>query len=215
MNTKNIISVSAVAALAVLTLGVFELTETIAEDQDKGYKFVEGTSVTARFIFEDANLERVVPFEVVHQKSGFDMDSDTVAIIDLEKVVGETPILHEAADRAHKWSLTEDDYHGKFFDLQVMIHQDDRVLRQFDYRKCTVSDYNVETITDKEEGWIGKTGFVHVDKFEFTCRGYDPNSPVFEELYNEYKKANNISSMDLREPDSTWQDHLRYSNSRK
>ena len=206
---------SAVAALAVLTLGVFQLTEIIAEDQDKGYKFVEGTAVTAKFIFEDSGIDTVVPFEFFDQKAGFDMDSDTVAIIALEKVVGETPLLHEAADRAHKWSMTEDDYQGKFFDIEVLIHQNEKILRQFDYKKCSVSNYIVETMTDKEEGWIGKTGFVHLDKFEFTCRGYDPNSPIFDELYNQYIKAKNISSMDLKEPDSTWENHERYNNSRK
>ena len=206
---------SAVAALAVLTLGVFQLTETIAEDQDKGYKFAEGTSITARFSFEDTALERVIPFEVFTQKQGFDMN-DNISIIVLEKVVGETPILHEVADRAHKWSINgAEDYQGKFFDIEVLIHNTDKILREFDYRKCAVSDYNVETLHDKEEGWIGKTGFVHVDKYEFSCRGYEPNSPIFDELYETYKKAHTTSTMDLQEPDSTWQDYERYDNSRK
>ena len=42
---------------------------------------------------------------------------------------------------------------------------------------------------DKEEGWIGKTGFVQVDKFEFTCTGFHPSSPMYEEMSNNYKKS--------------------------
>ena len=125
---------SAVAALAVLTVGVFQLTEVIAEDQDKGYKFAEGTQITARFFHEDSGVERIIPFEVINQKKGFDREfnSGNNVILALEKVVGDTPILHAAVDKAYQYSMTPDfNYQGKYFDIDVMIHSGEKILRQF------------------------------------------------------------------------------------
>ena len=213
MNTKNILSMSAVAALAILTVGVFQLTEVIAEDQDKGYKFAEGAQVTARFFHEDSGIERIIPFEVIDQSKGFDREfnSGNNVIVKLEKVVGDTPYLHAAVDKAYKFSMTPDfNYNGKFFDIDVWLHSGETIFREFQYRECQITDYNVATMFDKEEGWIGKTGFVQVDKFEFTCTGYHPNSPMYEEMSNNYKKGNSISTMDLKEPVATWEDHKKY-----
>ena len=204
---------SAVAALAVLTVGVFQLTEVIAEDQDKGYKFAEGTEVTARFFHEDSGVERIIPFEVFDQKKGFEREFNqgNNVIFALEKVVGDTPVLHGAVDKAYKYSMTPDfNYQGKFFDVDVMIHSGEKILREFEYRECQITDYAVVTMFDKEEGWIGKTGFVQVDKFEFTCTGFHPSSPLYEEMSNNYKKAKTTSTMDLKAPDTTWEDHQKY-----
>ena len=212
MNPRNIISLSSVAALAILSFGVFQLTETIAEETEKtDYKYAEDITITAQIKFEDG-ISVIYPFEVFEQISGFSLNDPVM--FELERVVGDTPLLHEAADRAHKWSQNEQFFNGKYFDMDILIHENGNVLRHFSYSRCQISDYTVETLFDKEEAWMGK-GFVLLDKFEFSCRGYDPNSPVFEKLYNNHEKAKTISSMDLKEPDITWEDFDRFKNSAK
>lgn len=207
MNPRNIISLSSVAALAILSFGVFQLTETIAEETEKnGYKYAEGTSITAQFNFENGKSV-IHPFEVFEQMHGFDLSD--VATFKIEKVVGETPLLHEAADRAHKYSLNEQFYNGKYVDVDILIHQDANVLRHLSYNRCQITDYTVETLFDKEEAWMGK-GFVLLDKFEFTCKGYEPNSPAFDEMMNNHKKGDTTSTMDLIEPEFTWEDHYKF-----
>ena len=205
-NVRNIISLSAVVVLAILSVGIFQLTEIIAEETENGYKYAEDTTITAQFNFE--NEKSVLhPFEVFEQMSGFELSD--VAEFQLEKVVGETPLLHEAADRAHKYSLNEQYYNGKFFDVDILIHQDANVLRHLEYNRCQITDYTVETLFDKEEAWMGK-GFVLLDKFEFSCKGYDPNSPAFEEMMNNHKKGQSMSTMDLIDPEFTWEDHPKF-----
>ncbi len=212
MNPSNVLTLSSVAALAILSFGVFQLTETIAEETEKnGYKYAEDTTITAQFTFENGKSV-IHPFEVFEQKSGFELSD--IASFQLEKVVGETPLLHEAADRAHKYSLNEQYYNGKYFDVDILIHQDANVLRQLSYNRCQITDYKVETLFDKEEAWMGK-GFVLLDKFEFTCKGYEPNSPAFDAMMNNYKKGNTTSTMDLKEPDITWEDFDKFKNSPK
>ena len=42
--------------------------------------------------------------------------------------------------------------------MTIIITQEDKILRKFDYTRCIVDSYNVNTFSDREEGWTGKSG---------------------------------------------------------
>ena len=124
MNPRNIISLSLVAALTILAVGVIQLTETIAEETKRNdYKYAEDITITAQINFEDG-ISVIYPFEVFEQKSGFSLEDPVM--FDLQRVVGKTPLLHEAADRAHKWSQNEQFFTGKYFDMDILINCKER-----------------------------------------------------------------------------------------
>jgi hypothetical protein len=117
----------------------------------------------------------------------------------LEKIVGETPLLHEVADTGfwYRNSATEkkDD---NTFDVKIIISQGKDQKRSFSYSSCFIKDYFVVTKTDNEEGWTQGKGFAVVDHFEVQCGGYQPNNPVYEEMTAVKEMADAKSSMDYQ-----------------
>lgn len=207
LKTTTIVAISVIATLAVASVAGFQINEIIAEEtEDKGYTFAEDIKITAQFTFRDGS--ELSQFEVFDQKSGFDKQSEPVIFV-LEKVVGYTPMLHEHADEAQTWTNVAYKNHHTFFDVDIILAKGGEIIRQFDYNQCRVTDYAVDTLHDKEEGWNTSKGFAVVDKFEITCDGYRPTSPTFEAMHV-VEGADTTSSMDLEEPKEFWYDHINY-----
>ena len=209
LNIKNTTSITAVSVSVIFVVASiigFQLTEIIAEEtsENKGYKFAEDTLITGVFKFQEGT--EIYNFEVFEQKSGFKMSDSYV--FDLERIVGNTPLLHEAADHAYMYRSSQSIIDDKEFSVQVLISQGGELKRIFNYQDCVVSDYNIETLFDKEEGWIGKTGFAVIDKFKFKCDSYFPENPQYEQM-NIKPKGKTTSTMDLKETDS-WSDHFKF-----
>lgn len=203
--TTTIATIGMIAVLVAGTLG-FQYNEIIAQEtEEKGHKFAEDTSITGVFKFRDG--VELIPFEVFNQESGWDADDPVV--FQMQKIVGDTPLLHQASDMARKFSRGNipNDFNYKFFDIEVILAQEGKILRTFDYLDCRVTDYEVATDFDKEEGWMGK-GFAVKDVFEFTCDGYTPKNQKYEVMHNQ-EKAHTTSSLDLAEPFYTWTDHFK------
>ena len=208
LKTTAIAAMSVIATLAVASIAGFQINEIIAEEgEDNGYIFAEDLKVTAQFTFRDG-IE-LSQFEVFDQKSGFNTASEPASFV-LERVVGYTPLLHKAVDEAHKWSRGSTEFQYKFFDVNVLLAKGGEVFRQFDYDKCRITNYEVETLRDKEEGWNTSKGFVIVDQFEFTCDGYSPQSVTYEKMMTPEKTTPTTSSLDLEEPKEFWYDHIKY-----
>ena len=206
----TIVAVSIIATLALVSIAGFQLNEIVAEEtsEKKGYTFAENTKITAVFSFNDGT--EIADFEVFEQKLGFDLTK--TAVFELERIVGNTPMLHKVSDMAHKYSLSSFDHGYNDFDVTILLAQEGNVIRQYDYTSCDVTDNVVKTLFDKEEGWNTSKGFVVIDKYEFTCSGYTPYSPIYEEMTNNVKKSTTVSSTDMEEPKEFWYDHIKYKN---
>ena len=202
------VAVSIIATLALASIAGFQLNEIVAEEtsEKKGYTFAENTKITAVFSFDGGT--EISDFEVFEQESGFDLTQS--AVFELERIVGNTPMLHEVSDMAHKYSRSTFDHAYKDFDVTILLAQEGNVIRQYDYTSCDVTDNVVKTLHDKEEGWNTSKGFAVIDKYEFTCNGYTPYSPVYYEMTNNAEKSTTISSTNMEEPKEFWYDHIKF-----
>lgn len=229
MNYKNAITMTTLSVIAVFAVASFigfEISDTDAAPaaaQPSKYVFVEGITPTVEFKFRDGT--EISPFQLFTQTAGFGTTtqeatyrgtgtfSSTNPTTDagertgrskptftLEKNVGGTPFLYEAADQAQKYIFSGGfEYPYKFFDVTVYLTAGGETLRSFEYRDCRVTNYVVATKADNEEGYTGK-GFVYVDQFTFECDGYTPHNPVMDKM-NISEKAKTISSSDLKSTD--------------
>ncbi len=230
MNYKNAITMTTLSVIAVFTIASFagfEISDidavTVAVQPSK-YVFVEGITTTAEFIFRDGT--EISPFQVFTQTGGFgtttteatyrgtgtgfsatntstdggERTSRSKPAFTLEKNIGETPYLYEAADEAQKYINNGGmQYQYKFFDVTVYLTAGGNTLRSFQYTDCQMKNYVVTTRLDNEEGYTGK-GIVYVDQFAFECDGYTPLNPSMDKM-NIVEHSKTISSSDLRSTD--------------
>ena len=204
----TIVAVSIIATLALASMAGFQLNEIVAEEtsEKKGYTFAENTKITAVFSFDKGT--EISDFEVYEQKSGFDLTKTPVFV--LERIVGNTPLLHKVSDMEHKYFTSTFEHAYNDFDVTILLAQEGNVIRQYDYTSCDVTDNIVKTLHDKEEGWNTSKGFAVIDKYEFTCNGYTPYSPIYQEMTNNEKKSNTVSSTNMEEPKEFWYDHIKF-----
>lgn len=222
MNYKNAITMttlSVIAVFAVTSFVGFEIADTDAVPvavQPEKFVFVEKITTTVLFEFRDGT--EIIPVQSFTQTSGFGTKTQTGAddpkapsaktgrqtpTFTLEKIVGSTPYLYEAADQAQKYQINSGfEYPYKFFDVTVFVAAGGDVLRSFEYRDCKVTSYAVVTRSDNEEGYTGK-GIAVVDQFTFECGGYEPLNPAMDQL-NHVEKAKTITSSDLK-PTDKWE----------
>lgn len=224
MNYKNAITttiLSVIAIFAIISFAGFEIADTDAAPvavQPAKYVFVEGITTTALFEFRDGT--ELAPIQIFTQTGGFGPSTLEATLRSqtgsnraqedggektgrskpsfiLEKNVGGTPYLYEAADQAQKYILNAGmEYPYKFFDVDIFITAGGDTLRSFQYSGCQIKNYIVNTRSDNEEGYTGK-GFVLVDQFAFECDGYKPLNPGMDKLHD-IQKAKTISSTDLK-----------------
>ena len=197
-NLKTVLTATIIvtASLTIFSFDGYSLNEIIAEEAgaDKGYKFAEDTLITG--IFEFNHGTEISRFEVFTQKSGF--QGREAYVFELEKIVGDTPYLHKAADRSFFYRNSPGDRQTNTeFDVKIIISQGSEQKRAFSYTRCFVSDYSVVTLFDKEEGWHGK-GFAVVDKFKLQCMTLMPHNPVYEEMTSNKDVANAKSSIEYQ-----------------
>ena len=196
--TSSITAVSVIATLAVASIFGFQLSEiTAEEDEDKGYTFGEDVAITAYFHFVEG--DEMVPFQVFEQTGGWERAEPYT--FELQKIVGETPLLHKRADESYKYrnSAVEKQTNNAEFTVSIILSNDADLKRVFDYRGCFVDTYNVDTIFDKEEGWNTSKGFAVVDVFEIQCEGYNPQNPTLVEMSTVTEKAAAKSSLAYQE----------------
>ena len=225
MNHKNAITMTTLSVIAVFAIASFvgfKIVDTDAAPaavQPAKYVFVEGTTISAEFVFRDGT--ELSPFQLFTQTGGFGTatleststtSGSSVGAQDdggertgrakpaftLEKNVGGTPYLYQAADEAQKYQLSSGfEYQYKFFDITVYLTAGGETLRSFEYNNCRVTSYVVTTRADNEEGYTGK-GIVYVDQFAFECDGYKPHNPSMDKIHTT-ERAKTISSSDLNQ----------------
>ena len=191
-NTKNIVSFS---LIALFTFASFGISNIYAEETEEK-QYTKANNVAIHTVFEfRAGVEESDGFQVYKQMSSFDRNLES-PIFKLEGVMDfDRPHLYEAADMAYLRGVGETQH--KYGQFDVYLHKDGQTLRHFKYSDCSVSDYKVVTLFDKEEGWTTSKGFAIIDEFEFECSGYSPNNPTYDAMFA-VEPANTPSSKDLR-----------------
>ncbi|MGI0041110.1 MAG: hypothetical protein ACRD94_04000 [Nitrosopumilaceae archaeon] len=201
-----IVTVSIITTLSVASIMGFQLTEIIAEEvKTPGYLTAEGVTITGDFKFRDG--EELVSLQVFTQTKGFQRTDPFIFTI--QKVVGNTTLLHKHADESFLFRNSEiqkQDWNP--FDVDIIISQGGDLKRIFTYTKCFVDDYNVTTLRDNEEGYFNK-GFAVVENYILECRSMQIHNPALKEMLTtlEGQKANTTSSTDLEKSIPTWRDY--------
>jgi hypothetical protein len=210
------IAISLVAIAVIVGHGISNIEGITVSLQPSKMVFVENVTTTALFEFRDGT--EMIPIQQFSQIGGYgtttlstgtakkpsEESSETTGrskpAFTMEKLVGGTPYLYEAADETQKYfSSSGFEYDYKFFDVTVYLAKGGDVLRAFEYRDCQVTNYVVTTRSDNEEGYTGK-GFVLVDQFSFECKGYTPQNPAMDKL-NQIEHAKTTSTTDLKSTD--------------
>lgn len=201
MNTKIVLTSLTVAitiASIALVMNLSQTQETIAQDAKKGndaYLFGEGVNPKATFVFREATV--TYDFQLFTQTSnlfasagGGVSQRTAVPEFTLVKIVGDTPYLHEAVDQTYYYQgrSTSHEYPYKFFDVIVNFERSGEVLRTFKYTECSVTNYKIDTRTDNEEAFAGKTVFALAETYSFQCNGFLPQNPTYQAIKNSVDK---------------------------
>lgn len=147
---------------------------------ESGFKFAKETSTFVTFMFDDGAEKMEFPvFNLVAAYE--DSQENVVAEFEVEGILEYYPLLFQAIDNARAISGTfyasnED------FDVKVEFSNDEKTLRGFNFRECIVSNAQINTVSDKEEGFVGKSGFAVVNTMGFTCSGLKPINMYYDAL---------------------------------
>lgn len=211
MNTKTLLSLNAmiavvaVASIALIT-GVSEAPMVIAdEEKAKGlYKMADSTQVVATFEFRDG----VETVNIPDFSQDTDLTDTARPTFSFSKVVGDTPILHKATDVFQKFMGRDASYphHFNDFESTVDIYADGKHVRSFEYADCKINSYQINTLSDKEEGYTTSKGFAVVEEYTIECTGYTPHAIDYDTMIESHKtKSNTLSSLDLLEQRAIWE----------
>lgn len=240
MKTQHL-TLLAVSITAILVAGSIGLqyVQITAEEKTSKFEMADGVTATGVFTFRDG--VEIIDIQTFNQEGGFGIESRSASGDDgdpstidgtstftkrqapqfvIEKIPGSSPLLYEAADESWFYGgrSIPVEYNYKYFDADIIIARGSDVLRTFEYNKCTVLGYEVETYSDKEEAYMGK-GFAVIDRFAVECDGYIPQNSELEMIkYNENMALKNgyntVSSSQLKQPFETWSDNFKYTKSK-
>ena len=204
----SVVALSVVATLAIGSVTGFELEEIIAEDStEKKYTMANDVEIIGLFSFAD-NTSELVEFQVFTQETGFDRTNEQATFEALKELNDQSPLLYKASDMSWKYSSIPGMDYMTEFDVTVLLAKGGDVVRQFEYSACTVDEYEVKTLHDKEEGWTTSKGFAVIDEFDVLCEGYQPVNPTYQDT-NAVKKADTTSTLDLLEERALWEQAQR------
>ena len=204
-------STSIIASIIVVVLAIgISFQGSTAEIPEFDYRnsAVNDMQFRTSFHFVGLGELELETFSVYKQLGGF-KKGETPAF----RIAGLAGIdkigLYELADLStnQKFGSTSNPIND--IDIDVEVTQNELVLHEFKYTGCKLTDYKVDTLFDAEETYAGKTKFAIVDIFEFTCDGYNPNTPLFEKAVETIQRAKTTSTMDLI-PGATWKTHPKY-----
>lgn len=156
-----------------------ELKQSPLVKTEKQYTKANDVSIHTVFSFRE-KIEESDGFQAYTQVSGFDRSSGP-PIFKLEGVMdSDRAYLYKAVDTIFQRGVSNTQHDYGQFDVDVYLHKDDIPLRHFKYVDCSVNDYKITTLFDKEEGWTSNKGFATIDEFVFECSGYKPINPLLD-----------------------------------
>jgi hypothetical protein len=165
-----------------------------------GYNMGMGPHAIATFDFNGGRES--INFPIFEQS---DILSRSNPTFELEGIVGDFPLLYKRVDDAAKINQIQSGASllHELFDVDIALTNNEIVVREFSYSKCRVTDYVVETQTNKEETYF--KGHALSNTFEFECLGYNPHDPIKNVMFDTFDNVDTISSLELRDT-QTWSD---------
>ena len=158
---------------------------------ESGFNFANDMRTEVTFTFENG-IEKI-HFPVFNIISGYEESTDNVvAEFQVEGVLEPYPLLYAAIDKSRSVSGLSTAYNIDF-DALVEFTNGESVFRGIDYSDCRVSDAQITTQTDKEEGYIGKSGFAVVHQLTFTCSGMDGVNMHYDRLRGDIPSWKTVS----------------------
>ncbi|MCV0373640.1 MAG: hypothetical protein K5793_08830 [Nitrosarchaeum sp.] len=154
------------------------------------FKFKGDVRTFVTFEF-DKGVEKI-EFPIFHLTSGYGEDTRNTSVsFKVEGIVGNHQLLNEAIETARKVSGFKN---GPNTDFEALVQfvSGDKVLRELDFRDCRIDSYKLTTLFDKEEGFTGKSGFVHVDDIGVECIGLSPKNTMYEKMIKEVSWKNTM-----------------------
>lgn len=198
MTRRKKITILAVISVIIVSFVGLQINEIIAEPTGtENYTFAENVKITAVFEFKDG--VEITQAQTFQQIRGFNINNKPV--FELVKVIGNTPLLYAVTDATQQYrEIITSQFPARLeFDVKVLLADEGEILRSFTYKQCRVAKYNVNTESDKEEGYVSKSeGFAVVDVFTFQCKSHNALNPLLESL-TETPKAKTFSSKDYQE----------------
>jgi hypothetical protein len=196
ISTKTISILALSVATIAMIVGLSQTTMITAENKPAGndmYIFAEGVYPQATFEFRDATVtyefQAYTTTNSLFGSNGGFTTRQVAPEFTLQRIVGNTPYLHEAVDQTFEFNgkSTGFDYPYKQFDVTVEMVQAGQSVRTMEYADCSVNNYKILTDFDKEEGYVtgGKTGFAVMETFTFVCAGFTPVAPLFDQMIEE------------------------------
>lgn len=162
------------------------------EQLNNNLQMAKGLRVMTTFTYN--NGVETLEFPIFRQG---DVLSKANPTFELEGIVGDYPLLYKRVDENLKLqSVSGVNLMTDLFNVDVNLVNGE-IVRGFNYSKCRVVDYVVASDMNKEESYI-KGQFALENTFDFECQGYHPNNPMYDVMLNPYKKAETLSTLDLR-----------------
>ncbi len=209
LSKKYSTSIIASIIVVVLAIGIsYQGTTAETEEFDYENSAINGLEFEVTFNFVGFGDLSFKTFSVYQQLSGFKRGE--AVSFRLAGLAGIDKIgLYQLADKSAQQRFGSETDPINQFGMTVAIIHNEQVLHEFKYRECRIEDYKVDTLFDADETFSGKTKFAIIDLFEFECKGYDPNTPLFEILKQKVLESDTTSTMDLV-PGVTWKEHKSF-----
>jgi hypothetical protein len=153
-------------------------TEPLTDFGESEFIFASDMRTSVTFLYDDG--AETIQFPVFNLVSAYEEIPNTPEF-SVEGVLDYYPLLYRAIDNSRVVSGVSSTSNLDF-DALVEFTNGEDVLRGFEFRDCIVSDAKINTQTDKEEGFTGKSGFVIVHQLAFTCSGISPINPYYDEI---------------------------------
>ncbi len=187
---------------SILLIYTLPTTTSFAESSESEINSVNNISLQVIFHFR-AGDEKITTFKVFNQLEGYGQSEfprfELSGIID-----GSKPLVYDAVHELYH--NPSDSVKYSDFDVEIYLSDEAATNILFNYQKCDIKDYFMETLFDKEETYNGKTKFAHEEHFEIECSVYHPSHLVESQDTSDGSKI--TSSMDKEEPE-TWEDYFR------
>ena len=161
------------------------------------HSYNAGQGAVAMATFTYNNGIEVLGFPIFDQSNILDKSNPTFT---LEGIVGDFPMLYQRVDENFNIQSVSGSSYVENFDVDVELMYGEERVRGFNYSDCRVIDYDVGSDMNKEESYI-KGQFALETTFDFECRGYTPNSPAYDALYETTTYAKTLNTNDLRSTD--------------
>ena len=160
-------------------------TEPLTDFGESGFTFASEMRTLVTFLYDDGAEK--IEFPVFNLVSAYEETPNTPEF-SVEGVLDYYPLLYRSIDNSRSvygiGSTSNLD-----FDVLVEFTNGKDVLRGLEFRDCIVGDAKISTQTDKEEGFTGKSGFVIVNQFGFTCAGISPINMYYDDFLDTWKST--------------------------